>query len=157
MSDETTETPGSMPEMDDLADLVEFARKRGWKLLVIDPQAETITLHLPELPPQFNPTRQARRARRKAKEAGTGGNVTAEEWRSLCAQHDHRCAACGERRPLSVDHIVPLSLGGTSDISNLQPLCEECNSLKGHQAIDYRRKKEQGGTPCPPANRHRPM
>ncbi|MEU8606430.1 HNH endonuclease [Actinoplanes sp. NPDC048791] len=46
-----------------------------------------------------------------------------------------RCAQCG-RRPLDhgvvlvVDHKIPHHWGGTDDVSNLQPLCEECNSGK---------------------------
>lgn len=46
-----------------------------------------------------------------------------------------RCAQCG-RTPLDhgvvlvVDHKVPRDWGGTDDIDNLQPLCEECNSGK---------------------------
>lgn len=31
---------------------------------------------------------------------------------------------------LTVDHIVPLSQGGTNDHSNLQVLCRPCNSAK---------------------------
>jgi 5-methylcytosine-specific restriction endonuclease McrA len=46
-----------------------------------------------------------------------------------------RCAQCG-RTPvdhgvvLVVDHMVPREWGGSDDLSNLQPLCEECNSGK---------------------------
>ncbi|WP_040924451.1 HNH endonuclease [Saccharomonospora iraqiensis] len=46
-----------------------------------------------------------------------------------------RCAQCG-RTPLThevvlvVDHKLPREWGGTDDIDNLQPLCEECNAGK---------------------------
>ena len=32
---------------------------------------------------------------------------------------------------LSIDHIVPLNLGGTNDPTNLQILCSDCNTDKG--------------------------
>jgi HNH endonuclease len=46
-----------------------------------------------------------------------------------------RCAMCG-RTPLDdgvrlqVDHRIPKAWGGTDDLDNLQPLCEECNRGK---------------------------
>lgn len=43
---------------------------------------------------------------------------------------DFRCRACGVRRFLTIDHVVPLSRGGTNDIDNLQTLCKPCNSSK---------------------------
>jgi hypothetical protein len=41
------------------------------------------------------------------------------------------CLHCGNRRFLTVDHIIPESRGGTLDLDNLQTLCKPCNSRKG--------------------------
>lgn len=44
------------------------------------------------------------------------------------------CAICGEPptedNPLTLDHRVPISRGGSSDPSNLQAACRSCNSRK---------------------------
>jgi 5-methylcytosine-specific restriction endonuclease McrA len=45
---------------------------------------------------------------------------------------------CKQEKPLTIDHVVPLSLGGSNSIDNLQPLCHQCNSRKGTRIIDYR-------------------
>lgn len=39
---------------------------------------------------------------------------------------------------IEADHIVALVNGGSDDISNIQPLCRNCNADKGAQTIDYR-------------------
>jgi len=40
---------------------------------------------------------------------------------------------CGSVESLNIDHIKPLSLGGKSEIENLQILCRFCNSSKGNR------------------------
>lgn len=45
------------------------------------------------------------------------------------------CMSCGARAPdveLEVDHIIPVSRGGSDDPSNLRTTCKECNRGKGN-------------------------
>lgn len=77
---------------------------------------------------------------RKARMEDNGGSHTIKEWRDLCKKYSYLCLCCGERKPLTEDHIIPVVLGGTDDISNIQPLCQECNCRKSGKFIDYRPK-----------------
>jgi hypothetical protein len=43
----------------------------------------------------------------------------------------HVCAQCFSRDGLVIDHIKPISCGGTNDRENMQVLCNTCNSRKG--------------------------
>ncbi|MFD9561505.1 HNH endonuclease [Streptomyces sp. NPDC059994] len=40
------------------------------------------------------------------------------------------CQKCGTRENLQVDHIVPVSRGGSWDLDNLWVLCGKCHALK---------------------------
>lgn len=40
------------------------------------------------------------------------------------------CALCKIDGPLSVDHIIPISKGGSKKLDNLQLLCKSCNNKK---------------------------
>jgi len=71
-----------------------------------------------------------------------GGTHTQEQWLRVKAKQHYRCASCQQTEyqcgPLTKDHIIPLRLGGTDSISNIQALCKSCNSSKGIRIIDYR-------------------
>lgn len=78
-----------------------------------------------------NPERIAHlKARRYARERNAEGSHTLEEWKELCEKFDNKCAKCKESKKLTKDHIKPLSAGGSDYISNIQPLCRNCNSRK---------------------------
>ena len=74
---------------------------------------------------------------------------TATEKNALYRKQRGYCNGCKQRfaaRNLTVDHIKPLSQGGTERLTNLQLLCGTCNSVKGDrsQAQLKRRLREQG-------------
>lgn len=41
-----------------------------------------------------------------------------------------RCVRCGSNEELAFDHIIPISMGGTSSARNVQLLCEPCDRAK---------------------------
>jgi hypothetical protein len=46
-----------------------------------------------------------------------------------------RCRICSCARNLEIDHIVPVSKGGTSEEGNLQTLCRRCNRRKWKKLV----------------------
>ena len=52
-----------------------------------------------------------------------------------------KCLKCGAMKELTIDHIVPIVLGGKDENYNLQTLCNKCNSWKGEKVISYRKGK----------------
>jgi 5-methylcytosine-specific restriction endonuclease McrA len=76
----------------------------------------------------------------QAKRRQAEGSFTCEEWETKKKEYNYFCSACGKQEPeikLSVDHIQPLSRGGTNYIDNIQPLCMPCNSRKNAKTIKY--------------------
>ena len=52
---------------------------------------------------------------------------------------NHSCRYCGQAAPdvkLTVDHVVPVALGGGDDPSNLVTACSDCNAGKSSSAPD---------------------
>ena len=60
------------------------------------------------------------------------------EWRELRCRlapivfrrDGHKCVYCGSNQRLTVDHIQPLSKGGSHSLVNLATACRSCNSSK---------------------------
>ena len=49
----------------------------------------------------------------------------------LLERYKFKCVNCESMENLTIDHIQPVSRGGSDDFSNLQILCKPCNSSKG--------------------------
>jgi 5-methylcytosine-specific restriction endonuclease McrA len=67
---------------------------------------------------------------RRARKLAAEGRYTPEDVARITKAQKGRCACCKNRHKLTVDHIVPLSKGGSNWPSNLQMLCGSCNSAK---------------------------
>lgn len=65
------------------------------------------------------------------------GSFSIDEWIELCNRFGNKCLSCGAPE-ITIDHVKPISQGGTNTIDNLQPLCQKCNSSKGSKTVDYR-------------------
>jgi 5-methylcytosine-specific restriction endonuclease McrA len=63
----------------------------------------------------------------------------------LLAKFNRTCQYCGVTdQPLEVDHVQPLSRGGSDRVSNLVLACHACNQTKGNQNIkDFLKGKPQ--------------
>lgn len=70
--------------------------------------------------------------RRRARKHGASGSHTAAQTTALLAKQNFKCASCGTSilTKRHLDHVVPLSRGGSNDIANLQWLCPSCNCSK---------------------------
>lgn len=57
----------------------------------------------------------------------------------VLARDGFTCCYCGAAAPsvrLHVDHVIPVSQGGTDAIDNLATSCEQCNLGKGQVTVD---------------------
>lgn len=81
-------------------------------------------------------SRHAHDVKRRALEKGALGSFTGVEFAELCARFDGACAYCGVKERLEADHNVPLSRGGSNDITNIVPACGTCNRRKHTKTAD---------------------
>ena len=50
----------------------------------------------------------------------------------------YNCLRCGKEYNLTIDHINPIHNSGENKLSNLQTLCQSCNSWKSTKYLDLR-------------------
>ena len=69
------------------------------------------------------------------------GRYISRQLRDAILSRDGACLRCGSKKKLTIDHITPLTLGGSNGYENLQTLCEHCNSLKSNKTANYMKFK----------------
>lgn len=75
---------------------------------------------------------KASRAKRRAKKKAANGSYTGKELKTLLKTQQNKCACCSKSlTKFHVDHIMPLKLGGSNYIWNIQLLTPDCNLSKG--------------------------
>lgn len=75
---------------------------------------------------------RAAAARRRARQLNAGGNYTAADVKKLFLQQRGKCYWCRKKLgdKFDVDHIIPLSRGGSNGVANLCIACPSCNGKK---------------------------
>jgi 5-methylcytosine-specific restriction endonuclease McrA len=89
-----------------------------------------------------NPLRVRKQASdRRARKLAAPGSHTLDDIAAIFLAQGGRCAGCGillTVKTRTVDHITPLSRGGSNDKRNLQIMCRSCNSSKrARDAIEF--------------------
>lgn len=68
---------------------------------------------------------------RKTRAASARRPVSARVRLNTYQRDGYACVLCGSHDDLTLDHIIPVAVGGTNDPDNLQTMCRPCNSRKG--------------------------
>lgn len=72
--------------------------------------------------------------RRRSRHMGAEGSHTREEWNKIRDATKGICSICKRdvgTMKMTIDHIKPLSKGGSNYISNIRAICRSCNSKLG--------------------------
>lgn len=83
---------------------------------------------------------KARKHIRRAREKNAEGSFTPTDIHSMLKQQREKCVVCRVdiSETYQIDHIMPLALGGSNNISNIQLLCSHCNlSKNAKHPIDF--------------------
>ncbi len=70
--------------------------------------------------------------------ANAGGRVTLDEFWTKCDLLEWLCQYCScvlTKKTATMDHVTPLSRGGSNDIDNIVPACRSCNARKGNKLL----------------------
>ncbi len=119
----------------------ELAQKFGCK--TTDIANEIYRIKNPHYWHKHRATHQVASQNGRARSRGIEGYIDPDDWRSLCEAYDNMCACCKKEKPLVIDHILPVSGGGTNTIENIQPLCSDCKAKKSDTYADYRSPEAQ--------------
>jgi 5-methylcytosine-specific restriction endonuclease McrA len=108
--------------------------KQDWKCTAC--RRAYITRYKANNPDAYKDKHRAAKHNRRAK-LRAAGKLSPHAWPMVVAALGNRCLKCGAE-DITMDHIVPLALGGQNHVANLQPLCHRCNSIKSATVADYR-------------------
>ena len=82
-------------------------------------------------------------ARNRSRDLGVDSTLTAEEWKGVVQTANFICHICGNEvcfeigspNRLSLDHILPLSRGGTNVKENVAPAHNRCNKARSDMTM----------------------
>lgn len=116
--------------------------ERYYRLMAEDPE------RVRKLRRDWAKTRKGVLANRAARTARRGAPYTEESLAWIASLVDPTCWYCG-RIATEIDHVIPVSRGGSGERSNLVPSCRSCNASKNAMGLEkfLARLEEQGRWP----------
>lgn len=99
---------------------------RGYRKINRKAFALRMSKYMKANPEKFRAKNQVRAARKLL----LTHTLTTSQWNQIKLQFGNRCCYCGEEKPLTFEHFIPLSKGGEYATSNIIPSCQHCNSSK---------------------------
>lgn len=92
----------------------------------------------PERADGYRESARACTAKRRALKLAAGESYTKEDVARLYGKQEGLCAYCPKPllRDYEVDHVVPLSRGGSNGIENIALACMPCNRSKGSKSLE---------------------
>jgi 5-methylcytosine-specific restriction endonuclease McrA len=73
---------------------------------------------------------RTRKYRKKLKAATGSTSGYTKHAENIFKRDGNKCVYCGSSENLCIDHVLPVSMGGTDDVENLAAACKACNSGK---------------------------
>ena len=71
-------------------------------------------------------------------EARNKGRHSNKEWNDMLEEFNYICVRClNTSREIHKDHIIPIFMGGSDGIENIQPLCHVCNLSKRGEVVNW--------------------
>lgn len=61
---------------------------------------------------------------------GRDGTLTVKQWEAML-KVTGGCYYCGETETITMEHIMPKSIGGGFTAENIVPACQRCNTARG--------------------------
>ncbi len=83
------------------------------------------------------PIKQGRNSRKKDRVTLNSRIAIVKEFSNQCARCKKPGGSLSERDKLTMDHVVPKSLGSSNRKENLILLCGECNNKKGNDLLRW--------------------
>ncbi len=82
-----------------------------------------------------DPEKRAKIIASVAKRRCLEGGATVSQIEERFDFHGNKCIYCGCGGPMEIEHMIPVSRGGTNWPANLAPACRSCNSSKGSKTF----------------------
>lgn len=105
-------------------------RSRRYRLQNVESYRENYRRWREDNPESVRANHQRRRARWSAVPVN---DLTSDQWKEKLSGYGGLCHWCGHEtgEGVHMDHVIPISRGGSHTICNVVPSCQSCNQSKG--------------------------